>query len=103
MTDELKPCPFCGGEGQISPDGEVYCKDCGCCPDWDENDPIENWNTRHESDELPEWVKEAIEDMIQCIFDIMSTNPQGYVKNCELLSKVHVLERVHSLRKPEDK
>ena len=53
--------------------------------------------------ELPQWVKDAIEDMIQCIFDIMSTNPQGYVKNCELLSKVHVLERVLSLRKPEEK
>ena len=32
MTDELKPCPFCGGEAEFNSDefGEcVCCKSCG--------------------------------------------------------------------------
>lgn len=112
MTDELKPCAHCGN-AEIKPMHvcnsnrplyRVKCYKCGMQTNLDDKDKvIAAWNIRHESDELPEWVRDKIEDMIQSIFDIMSTNPQGYVKNCELLSKVHVLERVHSLRKPEEK
>lgn len=30
--DKLKPCPFCGGEGEIVfYDGEVYVRCGGCC------------------------------------------------------------------------
>ena len=32
MSDELKPCPFCGGEAKISTDDDIdyaiYCDDC---------------------------------------------------------------------------
>lgn len=59
--DELKPCPFCGGEAFVYFSGtvsnglfkEVICKKCHCSTDRMRNDDaIEAWNRRadHEDD-----------------------------------------------------
>ena len=57
MTEELKPCPFCGGEGYVAhrilPSGIVWfgcgCKKCriqfGCYKSSVE-EAIEQWNKR---------------------------------------------------------
>lgn len=57
--DELKPCPFCGGEAEILQRGamstSIRCKDCGCrtgeCAY--EDAAIFNWNRRVCCEEKP--------------------------------------------------
>ena len=49
-SEELKPCPFCGGEATIFPEGdyhEVTCNDCGVFVDGHTyEDAVSAWNTR---------------------------------------------------------
>lgn len=52
MSEELKPCPFCGGDAGKSWNGntvltEARCRECGT--KWM---PVDVWNTRAESPEL---------------------------------------------------
>ncbi len=104
MTDELKPCPFCGtiarAKAILSGESawEIYCNNIQC-PRYEfhvtEKDAIAAWNTRHESDTLPEWL--------------------GIILHNKLLEQTHTpvnsyssgfytaLSWVLSLRKPEDK
>lgn len=58
MSEELKPCPFCGGTKiGIREDDEAsgmiwaYCKECGAMGEWDysENGAKANWNRRVEA------------------------------------------------------
>ena len=56
MSDELKPCPFCGCEAEFVEDnlseaGLVDCKQCGVTTN------IGNWNTRVGQPAL-QWMKE---------------------------------------------
>lgn len=64
MSDELKPCPFCGGRANIyenkidfAPKWSVGCGDCPAnldvCED-EKADAARCWNTRSVTVELPE-------------------------------------------------
>jgi len=64
MTDELKPCPFCGGEAELITRGNQYTKkrsaeiECGKCHtkqitgairgtiEWCKETAIKKWNNR---------------------------------------------------------
>lgn len=56
MSEELKPCPFCGGKAQKAPIAAewwttywgVQCANCGCeSPGYiDYNKAVEVWNRR---------------------------------------------------------
>ena len=58
ITKEIKPCPFCGGIGEIHNEGDwgsiwVQCKECNAEGSWvdthdgyNENDAIDRWNNR---------------------------------------------------------
>jgi len=58
MSDELKPCPFCGEEDPtIERDGKWYyitCRKCECTSDGDrgQSGAEKRWNTRPIEDEL---------------------------------------------------
>ena len=101
MSEELKSCPFCGStdiESFYNRFGVDHstCQYCGAS--------AENWNTRHESDELPEWVRKAIDTRIENL----SINKRMFDKNhldcesshCE--SVIWELQRVLSLHRGEE-
>lgn len=49
MTEELKPCPFCGGKAiLIYPSNRkmVKCTQCGCTTSAMEQYPAKRWNER---------------------------------------------------------
>lgn len=49
ITEELKPCPFCGNEDirEVQGGSWCVCDECGCeGPDKDGGDRIVNWNRR---------------------------------------------------------
>ena len=65
MTDRLKPCPFCGGEGKLEINREMggtqYQVLCTNCPTtvgrhwfWKKEDAINSWNTRKPMDRIVE-------------------------------------------------
>lgn len=102
MPEELKPCPFCGGEGQISPDEDiVYCIECGVSyADFDGKTAIELWNTRHESEELPEWLKQAIKTRIYNLSRMGGTFSDEHTLRV-YVREIEQLEWVLSLKPPE--
>lgn len=58
MTEELKPCPFCGGPATHEPCGDIGCAEDGCgvvamvyCFGDHEN-TVERWNKRPIEDGL---------------------------------------------------
>jgi Lar family restriction alleviation protein len=63
---ELKPCPFCGGEATIQPEGdyhEIHCDGCGIELDrrtYDE--AVTAWNARAETE-----AEKKIEQIRACI------------------------------------
>lgn len=55
MTEELKPCPFCGDDdieiieiSECYDEFEVQCQNCGACSDWENTKGavIGLWNLR---------------------------------------------------------
>lgn len=54
MSEELKTCPFCGGEATLCENLDyayVYCRDCGCQTDESHvsaKEAIAAWNQRAE-------------------------------------------------------
>lgn len=70
MTDRLKECPFCGGEGKLEINREMggtqYQVLCTNCPTtvgrhwfWKKEDAINSWNTRKPMDRIVERLKEV--------------------------------------------
>lgn len=80
MSDELKPCPFCGNKdiqryNYVNEKFRVTCRDCrNTTKDWDGvDDAIEKWNTR--VDPSPKWtycedaLPEDENDYVATVFD----------------------------------
>lgn len=126
MSEELKPCPFCGEYpdkscviGEYNESGlyiRLQCpnadKECLACGPWvlylgdstDEEDMFkqasEAWNTRHDPGELPEWLKEAIENEI--LGNIVIGSKYNGTRYAVHDSKIKALQWVLSLLKPEE-
>ena len=73
--EELKPCPFCGGEAKQEHKDYILCTVCGCEGPWDERPAKEAWNTRNSvmvSEETSEYsVADHVTDMILHHIDTM--------------------------------
>ena len=71
MSDELKPCPFCGRADNIVMEAwgtfaaRGFCHNCGAVgpPDANEATAIENWNRRAADERVAELVA-VVEDML---------------------------------------
>lgn len=49
MSEELKPCPFCGGEAKLLHVGAgriVKCGGCGASTSFAAENPAKEWNRR---------------------------------------------------------
>lgn len=65
MTEELKPCPFCGGEACEGDHGDyleafVYCQSCDLYMQGNKYNVVEKWNKRvrkEEQDKRTEEIK----------------------------------------------
>lgn len=88
MTD-LKPCPFCGGEGTFSTvklhnyssDMSFYvdCDTCGCSTSYEDTgaEVINLWNTRQSSDNWKP-IEELTEDVLRSINHVLLFHRKGY-------------------------
>lgn len=74
MTNELKPCPFCGGPARVWLEGDgptyqhVWCNNTvSCGANIDAPDPaisaVESWNTRTEAAAEIKRLREALADI----------------------------------------
>ena len=97
MSEELKPCPFCGGKSIMNGYRFIFCSDCRAIIDHlcNQENGITAWNRRAEPEELPEWVKTAIRIEIGGLIEHLGES--GYAEHT-----VDALNWVLSLRKPED-
>lgn len=113
MTDELKPCPFCGAEAgtnertdvQASPDAYnswmVLCGNCGCATSGDEShdDAIATWNRRASSSTASVRLIEAAKLCRKHMYENASnTGDRAFDKLCEALDE---LESTASVSEPD--
>ena len=74
MSEELKPCPFCGSPAELEQENysmHYFCwcanENCGCADTHDYKDArlaIKAWNTRPIEDELRTALKKAMEILL---------------------------------------
>ena len=91
MTEaKLKPCPFCGGETEITQCGDnrqsnIYnCTECGCTLETGETWEVPSrWNARPIEDAL----LEALEGVVKADQHIHPTD--GIFATCEALYQAH--------------
>jgi hypothetical protein len=131
MTDELKPCPFCHKEQPKIDDLDYYGiirgdkdEDDGWsaqyeCPycyamgpyvkGFSEEDSaidvaITAWNARHDSDELPEWVVNKLNDsIVDCgLLEAELKDDNDIEEAVRVGRRANTLRWVLSLRKPEE-
>lgn len=76
MSDELKPCPFCGGEAEFISGVGFFCVSCSfCCGETNlyntGQEAIDAWNRRIEPTFTPDEL-----DAIRRIFECRYPRPQ---------------------------
>lgn len=83
MSEELKPCPFCGHDQQYlftklneSVQQNIQCKKCGAIVSGVGNEARNIWNTRAHPD--PSGVVEALEALLKVWSDIPDVTVQEY-------------------------
>ena len=73
MTEELKPCPFCGGEAKLTdltqaPESWVECTECGARTRFFSNseEAADAWNARQVESELLKKYEAALLEICFC-------------------------------------
>jgi hypothetical protein len=127
MSEELKPCPFCGERHDLEVqyidrrdrEGQpvcIKCGKCGCSGPWDYcSSPAPSeleefaaasklWNARHESDELPVWFVNRIKTIISDVHDDLNKNLElNFItgRTDDAIRQCDLLNFILTLRKPE--
>jgi hypothetical protein len=116
MTDELKPCPFCGSDEQQRNGHYVECCNCHASgpdlyPTPDDEKVKDYWNTRHDPEEIPEWLKTWLTETItncELLADELMDKSVGNGTNGDIEEAVRLKRRANtfrevlSLKKPEE-
>lgn len=112
MSEELKSCPFCGCDEPMvmehtSLDWVIHCKKCHAKTGRHHtlHGAIYSWNSRHESDELPEWVVNKLNDsIVDCgLLEAELKDDNDIEEAVRVGRRANTLRWVLSLRKPEEK
>lgn len=98
--DDLKPCPFCGGEDvEILPDGFgnwlVGCVTCEYriqCVDCTKGEAIRYWNTRPAEDTLKKEITEQAANYENILCDYRNTIKEAVEQNDALKAEVERLK-----------
>ena len=96
MSEELKPCPFCGGSASIDRMGnsrvsmQISCDNCGCHFESGEIwiDEYSHWNKRA-TDRLEQEnaeLREGLQDLLDCK-GILTSDKECVIKAKQLLNK----------------
>lgn len=99
MSNDLKPCPFCGGEAELKCNTEMggtqYQVKCKQCPTtvgrfwfWKSEDAIEAWNARKPIDKTIEQLKEMAERICS------STNCKEECEVCDFYSEMEAVIKI---------
>ncbi len=97
MSEELKPCPFCGGEAEFERKGDrrqstiVSCTCCGatqeCGEEWDHG---KTWNTRHIPEDFALVPLEPTREMVEALRDEISVTSRGGVLRAGIALKASI-------------
>ena len=89
MSEELRLCPFCGGEAHECLDNHFDCLNPGCPMAGARAIPLENWNTRPIEDALTARIAE-LKPIIDKLVEGIDSLTSGFPLEIEYIEAVEI-------------